>query len=409
MRSLDVAVIGCGTAGPAAAIFLARQGHRVTVYERVAELGPVGAGITLQPTGLAVLERLGLAAPILARGARIDRLSCVDARGRTVVDLRYATLDERLFGVGLHRGVLFESLYEAVRAEPGVTVRIGVDCVNLTPRRRGHGRSIVTRAGERLGAHDLVVVADGARSSFRDDTALRKRVRRYPWGALWFVHEDDELGGGSTLLQSVDGTRTLVGLLPTGRLTEAGRPMVSLFFSIAERELAAWRERPIDRWKAAVRRVCPRAEPVLDAVTDAGDLLFSAYHDVVMDRWATRDVVYLGDAAHATSPQLGQGANLALYDAMVLADAIASEPSVLACALDAYCRARRDHLAYYQWATRWLTPFFQSDHTWLGPLRDVAMPLATLVPPARWLMTASMAGIVSGFTGRHLPLRPLPP
>ena len=70
----DIGIVGCGTAGAAASLFLARAGHRVTVYERVADPGPVGAGITLQPTGQMVLARLGLLAPILERAARIDRL-----------------------------------------------------------------------------------------------------------------------------------------------------------------------------------------------------------------------------------------------------------------------------------------------------------------------------------------------
>ncbi|MEA2753092.1 MAG: hypothetical protein QOI41_7235, partial [Myxococcales bacterium] len=76
MRSLDVGIIGGGTAGSAAAIFLARAGHRVTLYERVPEPGPVGAGITIQPTGLHVLCRLELYPYIVERGAQIDRLLC---------------------------------------------------------------------------------------------------------------------------------------------------------------------------------------------------------------------------------------------------------------------------------------------------------------------------------------------
>lgn len=87
VRELSVGVIGCGTAGSAAAVFLARQGHHVVVYERVAEPRPVGAGIVLQPTGLAVLERLGIKREILARGARIDRLTCVTDRKRTLFEI----------------------------------------------------------------------------------------------------------------------------------------------------------------------------------------------------------------------------------------------------------------------------------------------------------------------------------
>src|SRR5688500_3271156 len=120
--SLRVGVIGCGTAGAAAAILLARAGCTVTVLERVAEPGPVGAGIMIQPTGQAVLAQLGLLDDIVARGARIDRLWFRTHTGRTLVDLRYAAVNRAWFGIGLHRGVLFEALYAAARREPRVTV-----------------------------------------------------------------------------------------------------------------------------------------------------------------------------------------------------------------------------------------------------------------------------------------------
>ena len=89
MRALDVGIIGCGTAGSAAAVFLARAGHRVTLYERVPSPGPVGAGITLQPTGLHVVCRLGLYGHLVSRGARIDRLLCESKKRKSLVDLTY--------------------------------------------------------------------------------------------------------------------------------------------------------------------------------------------------------------------------------------------------------------------------------------------------------------------------------
>src|SRR5690349_16927945 len=99
-----VGVVGCGTAGAAAAILLARAGCHVTVLERVPEPGPVGAGIMIQPTGQAVLARLGLLDAIAAKGARIDRLWFRTHTGRTLVDLHYAQVDQAWFGIGLHRG-----------------------------------------------------------------------------------------------------------------------------------------------------------------------------------------------------------------------------------------------------------------------------------------------------------------
>lgn len=117
---------------------------------------------------------------------------------------------------------------------------------------------------------------------------------------------------------------------------------------------------------------------------------------------AARDVVFLGDAAHATSPQLGQGCNLALCDAQALSLALAAADS-LPSALAAYSRARRRQLAFYQLATRWLTPFFQSDSRLAGQLRDVAMPLALRVPWLRRQMVLTMCGVKRGLLS-SLPL-----
>ncbi len=418
MRSLDVGVIGCGTAGSAAALFLARAGHRVTVYERVPAPMPVGAGITLQPTGLHVLTRLGLHAHVVARGARIDRIFCEtsDARRKALVDLTYASAGEGLFGVGLHRGVLFEALGSAAMREPNLTLRTGLEIVDLERHERLGSRWswLVDKARARHGPHELVVVADGARSQLRDDTSTSKRVAPYPWGALWFVGKDGTERGSDgtlparcrTLHQVVDGNQRMIGLLPTGRLPgeERSPRLTSLFWSIRCDRVEAWRRGDLASWKDEVRAMAPEAEPVLAQIASHEQLLFASYHDVVMHRWHTRNVVYLGDAAHATSPQLGQGCNLALWDAMVLADAVAAEPSDVAFALAAYSRARKDHLAYYQLATRWLTPFFQSDVAPLGTLRDLGMPLMAKVPLFQKLMTLSMLGVMDGFFGKTLPL-----
>ncbi len=415
MRSLDVGVIGCGTAGSAAAVFLARAGHRVTVYERVANPGPVGAGITIQPTGLTVLHRLGLHDHVVGRGARIERLLCETPAKKPIVDLSYGAIAEDLFGVGLHRGVLFEALYGAVTREPSITVRSGVEVVDLArAERAGRWSWFVDAARERHGPHELVVVADGARSQLRDDTATSKRIERYPWGALWFVARDPhpaDAPKAKVLHQIVSGNHTFLGLLPTGRapasqesILAPSNRLVSLFWSIRGDRVDAWRKRGIARWKEEVLALAPDAEPVVEQITSVDQVLFAAYHDVVMHRWSTRNVVYLGDAAHATSPQLGQGCNLALWDAMTLADVLAEETHELPRALDTYSRERRDHLAFYQVATRWLTPFFQGDDAWLGSLRDLAMPLMGRIPPLRRIMTLSMLGVIDGFGGRTLAL-----
>jgi len=406
VRGLRVAVVGCGTAGGAAALLLARAGHRVTVYERVPDPRPVGAGIVLQPTGISVLARLGLLGEVVARGARLEALRCVTSRGRTVVHLPYATLGRGLFGLGIHRGVLFDSLFRAAVAEPGVELRRGEGIDGLASG--ADGRFVVGDDGERRGPFDLVVVADGARSQLRDDTRLVRRERLYRWGAIWFVADDPEGVYQDELFQVVDGTRRFLGLLPTGLGPGAGEApsKVSLFWSLPEDRLDAFRRSGLAPWREAILRYDPRAEFVVDQIDDIETVLFARYHDVVMRRWHTGDVVYLGDAAHAMSPQLGQGANLALCDASALADCVEAAERVDE-ALAAYSTGRRRQLAFYQLATRWLTPLFQSDLSLLAPLRDWGMGIACRLPPVRAQMIRTMCGIKRGILRPSLPLEPL--
>jgi 2-polyprenyl-6-methoxyphenol hydroxylase-like FAD-dependent oxidoreductase len=328
---------------------------------------------------MAVLAELGLLAPVLARGARLDGLRCVNPRERTIVGLRYRDLGPGWFGLGLHRGVLFETLFGALRATPGIALKTGA--------------SIGTRGD--LAGHELLVICDGARSQLRNGSRRLKRARPYAWGALWFVADDRERRFDRELYQVVNGTRRLLGLLPTGLGVDGETPKVSLFWSLRADRIAAFRSGDFAAWKDEVLGYAPGAGPVLDQIPDASALLFSDYQDVVMWPWHDANTVFLGDCAHATSPQLGQGCNLALCDAQQLAVSL-DRHATLDAALADYSRARRAHLGWYQLSSRWLTPGFQSDHVWLGPPRDLFMPLLCRFPPTRRLMLASMAGISRG-------------
>lgn len=397
---MRVGVIGAGTAGAAAAILLARAGCTVSVLERVVDPGPVGAGIMIQPTGQAVLARLGLLDTIAQRGARIDRLFLRAHTGRTLVDLRYAKVDRAWFGIGLHRGVLFEALYHAARSESRVTVHTGAAIDGLARA----GTELTLRAGAiEYGPFDLVVVADGATSELRGFAGKTKRDIGYPYGALWFVTEDRERVFKDELYQVGVRARRLYGVLPTGLAPRGDAPVVSLFWSLGAHELANWQRGGLDAWKAEVAAVDPRIKFVLDQITSYQQVTFATYRDVLMTHWHDRGVVFIGDAAHATSPQLGQGANLALVDALVLADAVAATTSIDR-ALDLYARTRRVHLRYYQRMTRWLTPWFQSSSGMLGWLRDQIFPVANAIAPLRNQMIETMAGVSMGFVARPLKL-----
>ena len=133
-------------------------------------------------------------------------------------------------------------------------------------------------------------------------------------------------------------------------------------------------------------------------------LTWARYHDVVMPAYHAGNCVVVGDAAHATSPQLGQGTNLALLDALALASALREERDVPS-ALARYTRDRKGHLRYYGQASRWLTPLFQSDLRLLPWLRDVFMGYASAWPIAGPLTCQTLVGVRQGWLpGRTLDL-----
>jgi 2-polyprenyl-6-methoxyphenol hydroxylase-like FAD-dependent oxidoreductase len=392
-KPLAIGIVGAGTAGAAAATFLARAGHRVDLLECVPNPGPVGAGITLQPTGQYALARLGLREHVESHGARIDQLVATRRGGKPLVNLPYASVDPRLYGVGIHRGVLFQALFDAAKATTAnVTCGVKIDKSIV----RGETRVLVDDKGVEHGPYDLIIAADGSVCELHAD-APRVKTKPYPYGALWYVTDDvdDHWTKQHTLHQAVDGAQHMLGFLPTGRTPGGTQRVVSLYWSIRADRVDAWRAGGLSAWRDQVLRVDPRAEAILDTVKDLSRVVFSRYRDVDMWPWHGDRIVFLGDAAHAMSPQLGQGANLALMDAMTLADCIASEPSVPA-ALECYSRTRRRHLAFYQFATRALTPMFQSDSKVLGWLRDVVFPHSRWFSPLRYRMVRAMCGIDRG-------------
>lgn len=391
---MRIAIVGCGSTGLAAAAFLHDLGHAITLLEQFEAPKPVGAGLLLQPTGLAALARLGLDQDAIARGGRIEHLYGRTRKGRVIFDLRYDDLAPGCFGLGIHRGTLFSLLHDAVQAR-GMSPRI--DCKVTESDVDAEGRWLMDACGDRHGPFDLVVDASGYRSALRNRYAQIRVKKPYPHGAVWAVCQDpDQRFGGQALQQRYIGAHTMAGAMSVGRGPDAASPhYVTFFWSLPVDSFAAWEARGMEAWKQDVRHCWPEIEPILAQIHTAGDLTFAAYGDVVLKRWHAERLVFLGDAGHSMSPQLGQGANLGLVDALTLADCLRKQGD-LATALADYSRTRRGHLRFYQRASRWLTPFFQSDRRWAAWLRDMSFAALARVPYVRREMLRTLAGVKTG-------------
>lgn len=388
LGSLEIGIVGCGVAGQAAASFLAEAGHRVTVLERFEEPRPVGAGLLLQPTGLSVLRALGLERDALAAGARIDGLFGENHHGSPILDLAYGDLHPEAFGLGIRRSVLFDLLHRRLLAS-GARLVTGVEIFDIA--REGARAVAVDKKGGRHGPFDLLIVADGAHSALRDRVMPGVRAPLYPWGCIWATVADAQGFGAPRLLrQRFAGSTTMMGILPVAP------DKVTMFWSLPGADLAADRPLDLESMRNEALRLWPEAATIIEYAVEGDDFSRATYRHVSLPRWNEGPVLFMGDAAHGTSPQLGQGANLGLLDAHALGRSLA-EAGDLPQAMEFFARRRGPPSRFYRSASHLLTPFFQSDGQVLGVLRDLLMQHACQAPVVRPMMTTVLAGLRRGW------------
>ncbi|MFN3546430.1 MAG: FAD-dependent oxidoreductase [Mesorhizobium sp.] len=393
MQPLDIAICGAGPAGLAAALFLRRAGHRVTVFERFESAKPLGSGLILQPTGLSVLGALGLLPQILSLGSRIERLHGADAAtGRTVLDVRYASGRNGRYGLAVHRAALFGVLHHAV-SDAGIAIEPGreieaLDEVGERPR-------LVQADGARIGPFDVVIDSSGARSKLKRHVRRPVEPRALAYGAFWASL--DWRGEGfdrHALSQRYRRADVMIGVMPIGSVEPGGAQQAAFFWSLKPAEADAVRARGLDAWKDEVRRFWPATDVYLRQIESFEQLTLARYGHHTLGRPAGRRLAVIGDAAHSTSPQLGQGANMALLDAAALEHALASTDD-LTDALSSYCAARRLHVRLFQALSLGFTPFYQSDSRMVPFLRDTLVSSIAKVPPAPRLLAALVSGMLA--------------
>ena len=381
VETLDIGIAGAGIGGLAVAALLARDGHRVQLFDQFDAPRPVGSGLVIQPVGQRALELVGAADSAWEFGAPIRRMIGHEVNsGRRVLDVSYGRANAADRGLAIHRASLFQVLLDAARRE-GVTPVTGAKVVGVS------AAALLFESGHREGPFDLIIDASGAGSPLAPT-----RITPLPYGAIWGT-VDWPAGtplAADELSQRYRRADRMVGVLPVGRLPGSPEPKAAIFWSLPRDGHQAWLAGGLDLWQSEATRLWPDFAPFLRQITDPAQMTMARYGHGTLRRPFEGRVAFIGDAAHRTSPQLGQGANMALLDAAALARALARHP--VEDALRAYTLARRWHVRIYQWMSAAFTPQYQSDSRMLPVLRDRLLFPLSQIPPIPRVLTSLVIG-----------------
>jgi 2-polyprenyl-6-methoxyphenol hydroxylase-like FAD-dependent oxidoreductase len=328
MRAVDkVLIVGGGIAGLTLARALRHRGFTVELVERSAAWRAEGGGIAVQANAMRMLRGLGLDAAVERAGARLRRWSFCDQAGEVLLENDLEALWQDIGPcIGIERVRLQQILVAGVE---GIPCRLGMSIRSL--KQFGNGVSVAFDDGS-SDSYGLVVGADGISSNVRALT-LGTIAPAYTGAMAWRSIAPIRPRGLSTL-QFLLGEGCFFGLCPVGE----GRT-----YGFANITMPRTHEPMVGR-RDRLRRCFAGFGGIVQeylAALDGDEQIHCGPIDWIrLDQWHSGRVLLIGDAAHASSPMMGQGGCMAMEDAYVLAESLCRS-STLAEALEAYALRRR--------------------------------------------------------------------
>lgn len=325
-RLPTIGIAGAGIGGLALAIALRRKGYAPVVFERRqrGQVGEEGIFLTLAPNGLNALRGLGLAEVVGAKGVVTTGIALHNEHGRQIGLVDYAA-HARAFGapsVTIRRGALSETLLDAALAE-GIEVHFGAAIDEVSESSDG----VTVSAGGARQQVDLLAAADGLRSAVRRLVLphLPKPVFNGLIGSGGIIDVPSVAPTGGRMLMTF-GPRAFFGYIKHGD----GPVYWFDSYPSAEETIRVGDPATFARFLRELHRGDPLANSAILAAVPGVSSAYPDYDIPSLKDWFTGRVVLMGDAAHAVTPHSGQGASMALEDALVLAACIEAEASPLA-------------------------------------------------------------------------------
>ncbi|MFE4393931.1 MULTISPECIES: FAD-dependent monooxygenase [Streptomycetaceae] len=341
-RPLRVLVNGGGIGGLTLATALAERGHQVDVAELREQLEALGVGIIQPSNALHVMREIGVLDDCLAAGFEWEVLTICDPAGATLAKIPQPRMGDAPSNNGIPRPALARVLADAA-VKAGATLRFGTTIGTL--REDAHGIEAALTDGQ-VGRYDLVVGFDGIGSPLRRHLYGEKYAPEYTGFANWRVTVPRSPEVRGVVMSSGN-------LNAKALLTPISAEQMYLGSVFAEAE--DFRPDPERAHEQLRERLAGFGGPIAEAlaqITDPAAVVYSRISQVTVEEpWHVGRIVLAGDAAHASTPHLAQGAAMAVEDALVLAQSLDAEDTVPA-ALTAWEARRRPRAMWVQALSR---------------------------------------------------------
>ena len=310
--SYDVLVIGGGIGGLAVAIALGRDGHRVTVIEKDPEWSVYGVGIIQQANVVRAMDALGVLDDFLSAASGFDAVEIFIPDGTCVARVPSPRLvADRPANVGISRKALQKVLAAGARSA-GADIRLGVTVTGFDER-QDQLRVAFSDGSE--AAFDFAVGADGVYSQTRAMVLPQAETPNFTGQAVWRYNFPRP--AGLEALQVYNGPMG-VGLVPMSDT------QMYLFATTPEPDNPRYPQQGLAAaMQSKLAQCAPQIRALASQITEDNEVVYRPLDAMlVTGPWHRGRVVMLGDAVHATTPHLGQGAGMAIEDAIVLAEEI---------------------------------------------------------------------------------------
>lgn len=307
------AIVGGGIGGLTLAIAMQRQGYQVKVYESAVDIKPLGAGIMLAANAIKALSEIGIAEDVITKGKVLRKLIIKDLHGKIIsetdserIKLRYGLINN----FTIHRADLHDVLLQ--KLQPG-TLELGKGCIDF---KQNDGVTLHFEDGTTAHA-DYVIASDGIHSVFRKKL-LPESQPRYAGYTCWRAVIDN-VPADFNYEETIEtwGAGSRFGIVPLN-----GKRVYWFACINAPVNDQAKRAYKVDDLLKHFGEFHDPVSKILMRTKDE-QVIWSDIHDLApIKKFAFGNVVLMGDAAHATTPNMGQGACMAIEDAAVLANCL---------------------------------------------------------------------------------------